>query len=169
MLNGFLLRLIKWKSSCHDQQVRSQSRTIWRYAHADFGKACELINSTDWDALIVNHDVNLSLHNWEHRFLQTMDVCIPKGTLPKRQNLPWLSKNVLRAMRKCNHLYKRAKKTGAVTHMKNYKTLRNKVVAMLRANKKLFFNNLNAASQKHVLEDYEVPSQGTKHSPYLVS
>ena len=32
--------------------------------------------------------------------------------------------------------------------MKNYKALRNKVVAMLRANKKLFFNNLNAASQK---------------------
>ena len=83
--NGFLLCL-KWKSSC--QQVRSQPRTIWRYAHADFGKACELINSTDWDALIVNHDINLSLHNWEHRRLQIMDVCITKGTLPKRQNLP---------------------------------------------------------------------------------
>ena len=161
--NGFLLRL-KWKSSC--QQVQSQPRTIWRYAHADFGKACELINSTDWDALIVNHDVNLSLHNWEHPFLQIMDVCIPKGTLPKRQNLPWVSKNVLRAMRKRNRLYKRAKKTGTVTHMKNYKTLRNKVVAMLRANKKLFFNNLNAASQKQF---WKTMKQGTKHSPYLVS
>ena len=138
--NGFLLHL-NWKSS--SQQVRSQPRTIWRYDHADFGKACELINSTDWDALIVDNDVSLSLQNWEQCFLQIMDVCIPKGTLPKRQNLPWLSKNLLRAMRKRNRLYKRAKRSGAPVHM-----TRNKVVMMLRTDKKLFFNNLNAANNK---------------------
>ena len=51
------------------------------YAHTDFGKACELINGTDWDALVVNHDVSLSLHNWEHACLSAFcEVCIPKGT-----------------------------------------------------------------------------------------
>ena len=77
-----------------------------------------------------------------------MDVCIPKGTLPKRQNLPWLSKNLLRAMRKRNHLYKRAKRSGAPVHMRKYRALRNKVVTMLHTDKKLFFNNLNATNNK---------------------
>jgi len=28
------------------------SKTIWKYAQADFNKACNLIDATDWDSLL---------------------------------------------------------------------------------------------------------------------
>ena len=105
--NGILLQL-KWKSN--KQQVQPQPRPLWRYAHADFNKACDLIDNTNWDALI---DINMSLQNWEQQF---MKETIPKRTVPKRQNLPWLSKNALWAMRKRNYLYRQAKRTGLPEH-----------------------------------------------------
>ena len=58
-----------------------------------------------------------------------MDVCIPKGTLPKRQNLPWLSKPERAKSHEKTESPLQAGtnlKTVAVTHMKNYKALRNK-------------------------------------------
>ena len=33
---------------------------VWRYKHADWDKACGLINSTDWKSLIDQSDVNKS-------------------------------------------------------------------------------------------------------------
>ena len=54
-----------------------------------------LIDNTDWDRLINSNDINASLLNWKQQFMQFMDESIPKGTLPKRQNLPWLSINLL--------------------------------------------------------------------------
>ena len=32
-------------------QPSQHKRTVWRYMHADFEKACEMISETDWDAL----------------------------------------------------------------------------------------------------------------------
>ena len=37
-----------WK--CNADQVHQQQRVIWRYKNADFGRACQLINGTDWDS-----------------------------------------------------------------------------------------------------------------------
>ena len=107
-----------------------------------------MIESTDWDRLINNNDINVSLLNWEQQFMHIMNESIPKGTLPKRQNLPWLSKNLIQAMRKRNYLYRRAKRTGVPRDMGQYRTARNKTVTMLRNAKKAFFNKLNTADKK---------------------
>ena len=88
--NRILLQF-KWKSN--QQQMRSQPRPIWRYAHADFNRACDMIDNTDWDTLISSNDI-VSLLNWEQQFMHIINESIPKGTLPKRQNLPWLSKTL---------------------------------------------------------------------------
>jgi len=49
-----------------------------------------LIDNTNWHAPI--NDINVSLQNWEQQFMHIMNVSIPKGTVPKRQNHPWLLK-----------------------------------------------------------------------------
>jgi len=74
-------------------------RTIWRYAQADFARACSLIDATDWDSLLTG-DVNESLANWEAKYMEIIELCIPKKSLPKRRNLPWLTKDLNRAIRK---------------------------------------------------------------------
>ena len=80
--------------------------------------------------------------------MHIMNESIPKGTLPKRQNLPWLPKNLLQTMRKRNYLYRRAKTTGVPRDMGQYRTARNKTVTMLCNAKKDFFNKLNTADRK---------------------
>ena len=55
-------------------------RIVWRYAHADWEKACEQINATDWNSLIAD-DVNKSWFIWHHQFMQIMKDCIPQASI----------------------------------------------------------------------------------------
>ena len=55
-------------------------RIVWRYAYADWEKACEQINATDWNSLIAD-DVNKSWFIWHHQFMQIMKDCIPQASI----------------------------------------------------------------------------------------
>ena len=144
--NGLLLQW-NWKllSNC----TRPTARTIWKYSHADFGRANELLADVDWEQLLDTPDVDLALQNWESSFMSIMENCIPKCTLPRRKNLPWLSKNLKRAMQKRNTLFKKAKSSGSAVLQRKYKRMRNKVTAILRNSKQSFFaRNINNGSKK---------------------
>ena len=41
---------IKWRKI--RRPATSSKRVVWKYAQADFGKACSLIEGTNWDTLI---------------------------------------------------------------------------------------------------------------------
>jgi len=118
--------------------------SIWRYACADWEKACELIDNTNWDSLF-SDDINFSWSNWQQQFMSIIEECIPKGVLPPRKNLPWLNKNLICAMKKRNQLYKKAKQTGDFSR---YKLARNRAVSNLRREKKAYFGNLNPKNPK---------------------
>ena len=77
--------------------------------------------------------------------MSIMEECIPKTVLPPRKNLPWLNKNLTRAMKKRNQLYKRAKQSGDFS---KYKHARNNIVSNLRKAKKAFFGSLNPKNSK---------------------
>ena len=79
--NGILLKL-KWKQD--GQQTLSHKRKIWRYAHADFVKACNMIENTNWD-LVITGNVNEALANWENTYMQIMKECIPQKQFPRNQ------------------------------------------------------------------------------------
>jgi len=46
-----------------------------------------LINAVDWEFLLTG-DVNESL---ETKYMEIIELCIPKKSLPKWRNLPWLT------------------------------------------------------------------------------
>lgn len=55
----------KWKDNDQQQQqVQQQPRTIWRHGSADFRKANQLIEQTDWDTLLPEDDIDLAAVNW---------------------------------------------------------------------------------------------------------
>ena len=116
----------------------SSKRVVWKYAQADFGKACSLIEGTNWDTLI--NDINVSLKNWQNWFLSIIEECIPKQILPRRRNLPWMSKNLVRAMRKWNSLYRQTRKHQNSRLFNCYKEERNRVVRELRRAKRDYFS-----------------------------
>ena len=116
---------------------------IWRYAYADFDLANEMLTAIDWSTLLTSKDVNTSWLNWRSKFLQDMEACIPQAVLKARKNLPWLTKTVTQAMRKRNLMFNTAKKSNSPRDWKKYKCVRNRVVVMLRRNKRQYYHNLN--------------------------
>ena len=123
-------------------------RRVWRYAYADFDLANEMLSAIDWSALLSSKDVNTCWLNWRSKFLQVMETCIPQAVLKARKNLPWLTKSVIQAMRKRNLLFNTAKRSNSPSDWEKYKCVRNKVVAMLRRNKRQYFYNLRFATHK---------------------
>jgi len=127
---------------------KQPQRQIWDYKHADFTKACELIDDTDWDSLLLEDDINVSTLNWHRQFLEIMSECIPHRTLPKRHNLPWLNQHIVRGIRKCNNAFQKFKKSPNYNSAKRYKVLRNSVTSMIRKSRATYFKNINPANKK---------------------
>lgn len=125
--------------------IKTKTRAVWRYRLADWDRACELIEATDWKSILDYSDINKSWNNWKSALLNIMEECIPRATLPPRRNRPWLTKKLIQAMRRRNCLYKRAKATG---NYSKYRSYRNKVVGYLRQAKKAFFQKLNPKNPK---------------------
>jgi len=75
----------------HDTLLNRNARTVWMYNNANWEKANDLLAATDWQLLITG-DIDESWENWQKRFLEVMQECIPQKTLPSR---PWLSTNDL--------------------------------------------------------------------------
>ena len=125
--------------------ITPKSHVVWRYKHADWERACDLINSTDWKSLLNQSDMNKSWCNWRDKFMQIMHETIPSGTIPPRRNRPWLTKKLIQAIRKRNALHKRAKATNNYTKYRHY---RNKVVGLLKNAKMAYFRKLNPRKSK---------------------
>ena len=82
---------------------KSTARIVWCYDQADWEGALTLIDSFDWSTLISN-DVNETWNRWCEKFLSIMQDCIPRKALPKRKNLPWLSKGFVNSIKRRNLL-----------------------------------------------------------------
>jgi hypothetical protein len=116
-------------------------RKIWRYKHADFELANDLLSQVESSTIIVNDDVDECWKKWNNAFLRIMEQCIPYGRLPNRKNLPWLSKSIIQLIRKRNFYFKKSKVSTLYTQ--KYRHARNKVVSLLRSSRKQFFKKLN--------------------------
>lgn len=55
--------------------------------------------------LTISIDINLSLQQWQFKFLSIMQDCNPIGVLPKRRHIPWTIKWIWSAVCKWNLLY----------------------------------------------------------------
>ena len=155
---------IKWKTPT--KVIGSKPRHIWIYKNADFSKACDLIRATNWNSLL-SDNVDLSTENWTSRFLEIMEECIPQQELKKRRNLPWLTKNVMRHVRKRNNMFLRAKRSKNPTHFAKYKKIRNNVTTMLRSAKQRYFNSLTSANSKQFWKTVKLVNKQQETIPVL--
>ena len=137
---------LKWKVTTYC--TKPSQRKIWDYKNANFGRACDLINSTDWNSLLLEGDVNTSTLNWHRRFLEIMSECIPQRTLPKRHNLPWLNNNISRCIRRRNIAFRAWRRSPNPSTTNRYKHLRNLVVSMIRKSRATYFKTLNPSNKK---------------------
>ena len=81
--------------------------------------------------------------------MSIMEDCVPNVQLPNRRNLPWLTKDIVRTIKKRNYYYRLAREHGRSEDCDRYKCLRNDVVSALRLGKATFFNTLNPNLSKN--------------------
>lgn len=141
---GLLLKS-QWRQT--RQSTVGSNRSVWLYKHADWHKAFNLIENTNWDSLLVD-DVSTSWEIWMKRYMEIMSESIPQRLLPPRRNLPWLSKSLIQLMRRRNTLFSHVKRSNKRSDVEKYKRIRNRVVIQLRTAKSNFFKNLNPRSNK---------------------
>ena len=98
-----------------------------------------MIQEVAWDRLLPEDNVDVAAVNWHNKVMDIMHACIPQQTLKKRRNLPWLSKNVIRLIRQRNATFQAAKRSGRPHLVDKFKKLRNRVVRLLRNDKKISF------------------------------
>ena len=71
--------------------IRVNKRVIWRYAHADFDRACELIDMLDMElidmldmeSIIDSNSVEKSWTNWKGAFHVYYGILYSKGSITK--------------------------------------------------------------------------------------
>ncbi len=160
--------LITIESAHTAKFTHSQSRIIWRYSHADFDLAQQLIAETNWEDIITDN-IDSSWLNCQRNFLELMETCIPQKVPPprRRRNRPWLSKGIVQATRRRNALFKRAKRSGAGPEYAKFCRARNKVVADLRKSKATYFRNSGKSILNNLGKLWNV-SKGPLH-PLLFS
>ena len=138
--NGISLAIKRKKSA-----KSSTRRQVWKYSQADFPKASDLIEETDWEHLFHGKSVDEACCIWQEKFLSIMEQCIPKGVLPLKRNIPWASRNIRRIILKKNIAYRRYKRSRDTLSGQQYKHLRNRAVKELRKAKKQYISNLSKA------------------------
>ena len=78
-------------------------------------------------------------------YMSIMNQFIPNCSLQCRRNLPWLTKSLIKSIKRRNLLYKRAKRTG---NFRKYRLARNKMLADIRSAKLSYFRRLNPRDPK---------------------
>ena len=59
-------------------KARHCPHKIWRYSHADFSRARQLISDSNWESLL-SDDIDESWYQWQHHFLSIMENVFQEG------------------------------------------------------------------------------------------
>ena len=144
-------------------------RQVWRYKHANFERANELLCDIEIEDIIDPYNIQDSWSCFKTTFLDIMEQCIPRAILPCRKNLPWMNKEIIQLIRKRNLYFRKAHRSGNDGDRMIFKKLRNTVVAKLRHNKKAFFVRMHPHSQKEFWKLVKILNPKGNTLPTLVT
>ena len=65
---------IIYKAPTSNKRPSSFRRSVWCYSHADFDKACNMLQDVDWVNLMGDPDVNVCWRAWQSTSLDVMDL-----------------------------------------------------------------------------------------------
>ena len=162
--NGLEL-CFKWKHC--EKQICAAPRIIWQYKDANYIKACQMAEETDWDTPLHEDDIDRSAINWHKRFMEIMIACISRKSLRRRRNLPWLTKNIIQHIRKRNAAFQAAKNSAKTEKYSKFRKLRNEVVSMLRNAKSSYFKKINPHNKKQFWKSIKYLSKQQSGIPAL--
>ena len=139
---------ISYKIPRHNNRVHSKRKTVWWYSRGDYTTVCDLLFEANWDSILDSSDIDNSWRKWQNTFLDIMKKCIPRKIVSPRKHLPWITQNILKAMKLRNSLLKAFKRTNNHLRFMKYKECRNRITCELRKAKSNYFRNLHVSDMK---------------------
>ena len=126
-------------------------RTIWLYEQGDYPKYRQKISETDWAQIITpTRSIDQSATMFSTKLLDIASTCIPNKLINVRQgDIPWITSEIKRTMRKRDRLRRKAKKDNSIYLWSKFKTIRNKVVDLLRRAKRNYHESLCTKIKDH--------------------
>ena len=135
--NSVLLRLKKTTIP----PSKSHRRKIWLYKKADFDEANATLQCLSADSF-PSEDVNILWSQWLDFFMNTMTQAIPSQVIKHRHSLPFLTKDLKKAVKRKLKLFKQAKLLKTKQTWSKYTSAQNKVLSALRSAKSNFLKSL---------------------------
>ena len=112
------------------QSRKCRPRMIWNYTKADPTKAHQLLKEATDVYFSSSPDLRTLDENWnifKKTVCDTMESCIPHKLSKGKISHPWISRDIVRHMRKRDRLYHKAKASKDQKDWAKYKVQRNKV------------------------------------------
>ena len=130
--------------NCEKPKTSISRRKVWLYEQGDYIKYRSKLESINWDSIIdTSQDINEITNDVSKKILDTASSCIPNRVVAiRKDDLPWITKEIKHLIRKRNRLRKKAKKTKSTFIYNKFKVVRNKVVNLLRNAQALYYKSL---------------------------
>ena len=95
------------------------------------------LESTDWSQIPGNNDAKICYDRFLSKFSQIYNTCFPLKKLKRKEQLrkPWLSKGLLKSVKRKNKLYRQYLSDTSAQKEALYKEYRNKLNHSLRIEK----------------------------------
>ena len=135
--NTVLLRINKMTT----HSSKNRQRKIWLYKKANFDEAKAILQCLSTESF-PSDDVNTLWTQWLDFFTLTMSKTIPSKIIKHRHRLPYLTNNLMNAVKRKLKLFKQAKLLKSELAWSKYTSARNKTLAALRSAKSKFFKCL---------------------------
>lgn len=105
-------------------QLKSK-KYVYCYKKADWLQLKLTLSQIPWNLAFLEESIDENWNSWKDLFFAAVDECIPKTKGKKRQNAPWINKELISLCRKKKLLYKKAKRSQNESTWIRYRQMNN--------------------------------------------
>ena len=117
--------------------------------NADLDGMNEFLAQTDWVNLLNSDDIETDWATFKEKIFEAEALYIPTRTIKSRNQPPWMTKSLLRQVRKKRRLWKNYKKYGNPETHEKYKKIENEVKNSIRREKKDYERKIANSSKSN--------------------
>ena len=129
----------------HQQPKQSSERVVYNYAKGDFVGLFNSLRNTPLVDIVLNesNNVNLAWAKWKDAFLVAVDHFIPKTKLKRSFTPPYITKDLLHAIKMKESLRRKAKAKNSPELWKKFRKTRQHVKCWINSKKREYLPGLS--------------------------
>ena len=132
------------RSQCNQTLSRERNSLVRIYTPEKIQRLNLDLSTEEWGDVLMLQSVEEAYKLFMTKLHYFLDRNVPKTTAMKKSSRkyikkPWVTRAILKSIKKRNILYKASIRNPTITNVQKYKTYRNRLTSVLRESKKVFF------------------------------